>query len=238
MSIDNVIDKVRKLLALAGDASNAHEAAAASGLANKLIDEYRLSEADLEVSDEGHSEPIEEDDGYIYESGKVTEWKKMLVRVLAHHYGCAHWNDTSYSGGRKVSRYKLVGKRSDIGLTRFMFTWLSAECSRLSQLEAKGMGRVFIASYCTGFVAGIAEQLSASRVKAQEHATSAAIVKIDERMKDSTQAMYKLNDNLKKVNTRSQAQMNGVAFSAGHQHGTSLHLGATMGSGSTKHLNK
>lgn len=131
-----IIEKVQKLLALS-KSSNANEAAAAANAANKLIDTYRLSEADLEcMADAG--EPIEEDSEYIYESGKVTPWKTALVSHLVKHYGCVHWNDTSYATGRQVSRYRLVGRRSDIGITKYMFAYLSAECQRLAAIEAKG----------------------------------------------------------------------------------------------------
>jgi hypothetical protein len=177
--INQIICKVKKLQALSLS-SNINEAAAAAAAANKLIDTYRLQECDLEIDIES-SDPIEEDTDYLYESGKITAWKQTLVSILVRHYGCAYWNDTSYATGRKVSRYKLVGKRSDIGIIRYMFSWLTAEVTRLSDREAKGMGRVFVASYCTGFVRGVDEQLKKSRLEAQKDATSTAIIKIDGR---------------------------------------------------------
>ena len=233
--INKIIEKVKGLLAMSRGSANANEAATAAALANKIIDEYRLQECDLEGSEENVSEPVEEDSDYIYQSGKVTPWRCLLIKILARHYGCAHWNDCDYSA-RKISRYRLVGRRSDIGITRYMFAWLSTECTRLSQLEAKGMGRVFIASYCEGFVNGVAQQLKTSRVDVAAQHSSAALVKIDARLQDSKDAMYKLHNNLRTVKTKSQSQFDSLAFSAGQVRGKSVHLGASMGAGNTRML--
>ena len=83
MEIDKVILKVRKLLELSKSSSQ-HESAAAVGIANKLIDEYRLSQADLEATTQSRELP-EEDVDSIYETGKITQWKASLVRILTHH---------------------------------------------------------------------------------------------------------------------------------------------------------
>jgi hypothetical protein len=237
MSVSPIIEKVQKLLALS-KSSNAHEAANAAGLANKLIDQYRLSAVDLESNLEEELEPIEEDSEYIYESGKITAWKSLLVSILVRHYGCAYWNDTTYTSGRKVSRYRLVGKRSDIGIARYMFSYLTAECSRLAELEAKGCGRVFVGSYCQGFVRGVGEQLKASRVEAQKTATSTSIIKIDARESEATEALYKLHNNLRTVKSSSHAQIDWNAYSMGKTKGQNLHLGASLNSGGTKALGK
>jgi Protein of unknown function (DUF2786). len=232
--MSSVVDKVQKLLALS-KSSNAHEAAAAAAMANKLIDQYRLSEADLEVHGQ-NEEPLEEDEGYLYESGKVTPWKMTLMSVLVKHYGLAHWNDATWASGRQVSRFKLVGRKSDIAVAKYMFTWLTAECQRISMLEAKGMGRVYVGSWCAGFVNGVASQLKASRAEAQKDATSAAIVKVDARADQSKNFLDKLHSDLVYKKKYSQAQTDGRAFMQGHQRGQSIHLGQSMGSGGAKLL--
>lgn len=235
MSLSPIIEKVQKLLALSKSA-NVNEAAVAAGIANRLIDQYRLSTADLECSSE-MEEAFEEDDGYIYESGKITPWKARLVHVLVAHYGCAYFNHESYATGRKVTRYRLVGKRSDIAIAKYMFAWLTAECSRLADLEAKGQGRVFVGSYCMGFVRGVAAQLKASRADAQNEATSAAIVKIDSRAAAAKAALYKMHTNLVSKKSTSSAQINHQAYGMGHSKGNSIHLGSSL-SGGTKLLGK
>lgn len=238
MTVSAIVDKVQKLLALS-KSSNANEAAAAAAKANKLIDQYRLSEADLETEATADLEPLEEDPDYVYQSGKVTPWKKLLVNVLAAHYGCAYWNDRTYVNGRQFSRYRLVGKRSDIGITRYMYSWLLLECQRLSEKEAKGMGRIFVGSYCEGFVIGVANQLKLSRAEVQKDATATAIVKIDARAQVAKSFLYQLHTNLVQTKQVSARQRDGLAFSLGQNRGQNMHLGASMAaSGGTKLLGK
>ena len=231
--LSSVIERVQKLLALS-KSSNPNEAANAAAAANKLIDQYRLSEADI-TTEQGETDPLVEDDGYIYETGKITPWKAALVRTLAAHYGVAHFNAIHYPEGRKVSRFKLLGRKSDIEITRYMFSWLMMECQRLANAQAKGLGRVFAASYCEGFVNGVAIQLHSSRQEAQKTATSAAIVKLDARLKESTDFMY-TNYNLRKAKAVSQGQRDMRAFVAGEQQGKNIHLGQSLGTGKMRLL--
>jgi hypothetical protein len=231
----SIIEKVQKLLSLS-KSSNANEAAAAANAANKLIDQYRLSTADLESSTET-VEPVEEDDGYIYQSGRINPWKSRLVSVLVNHYGLASWNDADYSSGRMVTRVRLVGRRSDITIARYMFAWLTAECQRLSDNEAKGKGRVYVNSYCIGFVNGISTQLKSSRAEVQKEATSSAIIKIDARSEEAKGLMYRLH-NLRSAKTQSHSRLDGAAFAAGKSKGEAMHLGSSLGAGGTKLLGR
>lgn len=228
MSIENVISKVQKLLALSKSA-NANEAAAATNAANRLIDQYRLSVADLS-EDSTEIDPMMEDSGAIYETGRIVPWKQSLVVTLARHYGCATFISAVYPTGRKVSRFKLVGRKSDIAIVNYMFSYLSAECARLCEKEAHGQGKVFANSYCSGFVAGIRQQLSESRKEAEKEATGTAIVAINNRYREATDFMYKLH-NLTSSKGHSSAQTNFRAFNAGLQQGRNMHLGAGLNAG-------
>lgn len=229
MSMQSIIEKVQKLLALS-KSSNISEAANAAAAANRLIDQHRLSMADLEV--EGSMEdPLEQDGGYIYETGKVTPWKHLLLQVLVEHYGLYQYNEYTHVNYRKFSRFRLVGRKNDIIVCRYMFAWLTAECQRLANLEAKGMGRVYVASYCEGFVNGIYKQLKASRVEAEKSATSSAIVKIDARSMEAKDYAYKMVEGLKQVKDTSFRHIDYNAFRAGKIKGENIHLGSSLSDG-------
>jgi hypothetical protein len=232
--ISSVISKVQKLLALS-NSSNANEAANAAAAANKLIDEYRLSESDI-TTESGEPDPLIEDDSPIYETGRVTLWKNVLIHVLTTHYGVANYNDAYFPEGRQVSRFKLIGRASDIQIVRYMFTWLIAECQRLANLQVKGQGRVAVASYCTGFVSGISTQLQASRQEVQKTATSEAIIKLDSRLQESRNFMYNKYTDMKKSKYQSHSQFNSQAFAAGQKQGRNIHLGSALGGSKTKLL--
>lgn len=233
MSI-SIIEKVQKLLALS-KSENIHEAIAAAGAANKLIDEYRLSISDLEVNGQ-IVEPLEEDQSYIYESGKVTRWKMHMIMHLVKHYGLAIWNDVSYPEGRQVTRYRLVGRKSDITIAKYMFAYLSSECSRLATLQGKGRGRVWIASWCDGFVSGIYDQLKKSRNEVAVTTSNAAMIKIDLRSQEADEFMRQLHNNLRKKGSYSQHQTDYNAFANGLEQGKKIHLGQNLGDGEVKLL--
>lgn len=235
-TLSETIEKVRKLLALS-TSSNANEAAAAAGIANKLIDEHRLSVADLENTTT--EEPVIQDAEGLYESGRITPWKTTLVRVLTQHYGVAYYNDARYENGRKVSSYRMVGRASDMSIVRYMFAFLSLECTRLSSSEVKGSGRVSVASYQEGFVCGVADQLKLSREEIKKQASSNAIVKIDSRLAQSKEGMYSLIPGLRSAKAASSRRIDANAFDQGKQRGKSIHLGSAMSSGSgIRMLNK
>lgn len=236
MSISPIVDRVQKLLALS-KSDNPNEAAAAAAAANKLIDQYRLSEADLEIQGQAE-EPLEEDEGYIYESGKITRWKSNLVMELVSHYGLYVWNDNYWPKGRQVSRYRLVGRKSDITIAKYMFSWLVLECQRLADLYAKGQGRVYVASYCSGFVNGVTEQLKASRKEVQAEASAGALVKINERSELAKLFAKSLHNNLVTRKSYSHGQTDREAFASGQVSGRNIHLGQSLGAGGAKLLSK
>lgn len=235
MEIKAVIEKVQKLLSLS-KSDNIHEATAAARQANRLIDQHRLTMADLETETQVIEDPLEEDSEYIYTSGKVTPWKIILLNNLAHHYGLYHYNSGTWETGRKISRFKLIGRRSDIAVARYMFAWLVATCQRLANLEAKGKGRVFVSSYCEGFVQGVNVQMAASREELKKQATSSAIVKIDNRGLDARSHAYKVVKGLYEKQGSSARRLDPNAYTAGKERGKNVHLGASLGAGKNKLL--
>lgn len=231
--LQKVIDKVKNLLALS-KSDNVHEATAAANKANQLIDEYRLSSMDLS-EDNSEIDPLIEDADAIYESGRQIFWKVNLVIVLANHYGCAVYNHANYSTGRMFSRFKLIGRTSDIQIVKYMFSWLSMECQRLAEINGKGRGKVYIQSYCLGFVSGIKEQLNKSRKEAEKTVNSTALVKLNNRL-DEADAFMNATHNLKSTTTKSQSQQDVWAFHSGQLKGESTHLGPVLGNGKVKLL--
>lgn len=222
MTISSVIDRVKKLLALS-KSSNAFEAAAAANAANKLIDQHRLSESELETSDH---ESIIQDPNPLYESGRLTKWRSTLAVVLAKHYGCATYN----SKGRRSNIFKLIGRKSDIEIVNYMFAWLSSEIERLSSSASKAQkldrseGKIFSNSFCLGAVEGIKEQLQASRKEAAAQATSGALVKLDQRFTEADEFMRNLL-NLKQVKSYSKSSIDYGAYNSGKTKGQNIHLG-------------
>jgi len=228
-----VIEKIKRLRSLSSS-SNINEASTAARLASNLLDQYRLSEADIETTNDATLDPLMEDDHYIYETGRITQYKVSLIGVLVKHYGCAWFNDNTRETGRKVSRYKLIGKKSDIQIINYMYAWLLLECQRLSDQEAKGKGHIFVASYCMGFVNGIKNQLEKSRAEVKVQASSQAMVRLDARESEARNFMYNIHNNLRKVKGSSSQRLDRNAFAYGSERGASIHLGQALGGSGNK----
>lgn len=227
--LKSVIDKVKKLQSLS-KSNNINEAAAATAAANKIIDQYRLLQIDLEFTNVESSEPIEEDFEFVYETGRITQWKVNLAMVLAQHYGCYIYNDNITSSGRKQSRLRLVGRRSDMAIHKYMFNWLQLECKRFSLKEAKGFGRVYVDSYCRGFVNGIRTQLDASRLEVTKDANQASLIKINKRESEAKDFINS-KKNLITTKTKSFSYTDKFAYALGLDKGNKIHLGESLSNG-------
>jgi hypothetical protein len=221
-----IIEKIAKLRRLS-TSSNINEAMAATKAAEKLIAEYRISEAGLEMGSEENTHPVQKDEIPMYNTGRIIPWKNSLAIMLAKHYGCACYNHTDFSSGRKVSNYTLVGRRDDTEICRYMFSWLSLEIDRLCKMNCKGEGHVFCQSYCQGAVHGVYQQLKDMKDMLKNSATAsqtAAIIKLDSREHEATVAMHQL---IRLSNNRgpgSRVRHSGEGYSNGVEAGKRINL--------------
>jgi hypothetical protein len=232
MSISNIIEKVKKLLALS-QSSNAHEAAAAAAKANALIDEYRLSVGQLQ--DTSNEDPLTHDQSEpLLQADRAMRWRKTLAQALTKHYGCYIWNNTA----RRTVYYVVAGRKSDVEVLRYMFAYISLECERITQNQAKGRGRTFAESYRRGFVDGVLSQLQASRATAVKASSDPmALVKLDDRAKDA-EALVKGNVRLEKGKKASYSRTDANAFYSGQSAGKALHLGSGLPGAKTRLLSQ
>jgi hypothetical protein len=227
-NISAVIEKVKKLQRLANGSSNPNEAATAAAAANKLIDQHRLEQSEINSETE---EDIFEDDDSVYESGRITQWKSSLVCALAKHYGCAIFNSKTY----RSNKYKLVGRKSDVEVVKYMFAWLCLEIDRLSDRASKekhldrSAGKIFSNSFCVGAVTGVREQLEKSRKEVVQNYSgdSSAIVKLNNRANEAEEWLRNAH-RLKSSGNRSKAYLDSRAYDAGKISGSNIHLGAGL----------
>lgn len=226
-NLQNIIERINKLRALS-KSDNINEASAAAAAANKLIDQHRLSESELET-DTSEKELIIKDDKPLYECARMTQWRSTLAGILAKHYSCAIYNSTGF----RLNRYTLVGRKSDIDIVHYMYAWLSTEIERLSASASKGKkfdrsrGRIFAGSFSYGAVEGIAQQLNASRKEAAVDASATALVKLEARHAEAEAMLRKLVPKLSGGGEK-KVFINQNAYDAGVITGKNIHLGAKL----------
>lgn len=160
---EKVLDRVRKLLALA-QSDNVNEAATAAAAAERLMAEHKLEMADVEART-GQADDEDVVDFEISEdTTRFVGWRSNLVTVLAEVNGCdvIHWQKARWERPNALS-FKVVGRASDTQAVSYLFKYLANEVDRLCTREGHGYGRSFANSFRHGAVATIAERLRAQK---------------------------------------------------------------------------
>lgn len=150
--IEKVLEKIKKLLALAGNNPSEAEAMAAALKAQELMAEYNVTVTDeeekIEMSEAG------------FHTGVDNNWKYILADVVADNFRCKSY----WIGKRRIMFY---GYKSDCEIATQVFEFLFKTCKkRTNQVADKaynetGTSKGVRFSYSRGFVAGVKEALDA-----------------------------------------------------------------------------
>lgn len=173
MTQDAILDRVRKLLRLAGNNPNPEEAATAAAKAQALIDAHHLSRALLDLDPQGRpggapaEEPIEDlGRAPLDPDGRRSRVRVTLASVVARANACRVY----LSGGGVC----LIGRPSDAETVRYLYAWLRAEVDRLTRAHGRGLGTVWRNNFGLGVVDTVArklrEQREAQRAQARAEA--------------------------------------------------------------------
>lgn len=218
--MSEIIEKIKKLLALAAS-TNVHEASNAAAAANKLIQEYRISDAELETEEEKIVTEF-----VVEETIRVISWKSNLIAALVHNYSCCTYQ--TYRDGHVA--YAIVGIERDIETVKYMYTWIVVEIVRLSHIMGLNGKREFNSFYL-GAVEGIKAAMSVVNQSVRDQfKNSNALVKLSIRLERAEDAMP---SNLRTV--KRQSHYSRDAFDVGKMAGQSIHS-KTLEQGRTKLL--
>lgn len=175
--MDPILDRVRKLLALA-TSPNVHEAASAAARAQSLIEKHRLEglllgqpEADLLTGGpitDGAEAPLER-------TRKLRKWRIVLAQAIAEHAGCVAYSAETPQG----QELRLVGRAADRESARVLWDWLVEQIQWLSATEGAGRSRAWHEAFRIGAVESIAERLAQARAGVRETLPQEALVWVD-----------------------------------------------------------
>ena len=148
-----MIEKIKKVMALAENNPNENEAIAAALKAQKLMAKFHINEDELgEELTESKLESMECEVG-----GKTQKWKLQLAVVLANNFRCK-----IYLKNNNVTFY---GFEEDVNVCSEVFhslykigVKLSDKLKRETRKE-KGTAKGIRNTFCVGFVAGIKSEL-------------------------------------------------------------------------------
>jgi hypothetical protein len=191
MSITKILDRVRKMLALAEHSDNEAEAALAATRAAKLMEEYQLSEALVRLDDpEAKPEAILrnerlEPDVSEQLSRKRVAWKEAIASAVAKDLGVHQffWSRsvrTTNDTWRKVVDVRGFGRESAIQTWRYTCQYLWRQIEELADKDAAvrdfdstGTCRAWKNAFRIGCAQRLATRIHENRAAEREQAEAA-----------------------------------------------------------------
>lgn len=169
-----LLDRVRKLLALAGS-PNVHEAALAAARAQALIEAHRL-EGLLAAQAEAEAEPIVDGRDQPLEVGRrIRKWKQALAMQLAEMNGCLAYT----AGPRGDQRLLLAGRPEDRAAVIEVWSWLVQRIEWLSATEGAGRDRAWHEAFRVGAADTVARRMAQARAQAHAALETAALAVVE-----------------------------------------------------------
>ena len=164
---DRVIEKVRKLLAMAADVGSPNEAMIAARQASSLMDKYNLEESDVIIQEGIAMGEAKASSSY----RKIPSWYGNLIVPVAHLFDC----EARYTGDRN-GRFvpEFLGMDSDALVASYAFDYLVKTIEMLTtrySVSKSSISRKDINDYRNGLSAGIRRMIadaSAAKKKAQD----------------------------------------------------------------------
>lgn len=244
---EKILDRVRKLLELAGS-SNANEAANAMGQAQKLMARHGLEQAMLGADEREPDGEIADD--LLHTDGRGS-WRWLLAEQVALSNQCRAHGDNG--------TLRVVGKPAGRDATRYLYSYAAAEIDRLCKLalsERGNPGRTWANNFRHGAVLAIRERLreamKLARTEMRREAdlqdtmgTGVALMRVNsaiaklEAESDATRAWERANLRLVSSGGGGGSRSDPAARAEGYRAGKSIELGgkrAGLTSGTRKAL--
>lgn len=180
-----ILERIRRLLAMAKDASSPNEAAIAARRAQVMMEKYNIEESETILEDLKTAEAIENADigasmNSSKQMGTVPGWAQDLSISVARMFDCHVVIANSVLYGTCL---RFVGYKTDVVVARWVFEYLLKQIRKLNHnfLVSNGRpGRAVSASYRQGVIValkqGLREAREAKEAAARQGAPGTALV--------------------------------------------------------------
>ena len=228
METQAIIEKIKKLLALA-NSSNEHEAALAASHAQRLLSEHNLAMADIEAA----HKPDKADKVETAVSKTLPKWIRHLSAGVCTAFDCQAIHHPA------TGKMTFIGVGADVQVAAYTFTYLDRTlrklCSTYMKYDVSGdianrHRELMRQSYYLGAVSTIIARLREQKV--QTPVTTGALVPVKEGL--IRQAMSEIG-NLRTMHSR-KSYVNTDAYAKGQTDGEQVGIshGITGGSSPRK----
>jgi len=224
MEKEKIVSKIEKLLGLAGNNPNAHEAESALLKAQELMLVHKIEEAELKQNDPS---AIDIGEAICRESSN-TAWARSLVHLFAENFGCVvYMKRTS-----KKQRFSVFfGNREDAEIARNLYdytiVWLNkAACKyATNKRNNEGIVKGVKQDYIIGFLKGLEDKYKEQIASNEQYAL---LVVVPEKVQTEYDIM---TANMKKANYSRTIRVHGSleAQADGYDAGKSFQTNALKG---------
>jgi hypothetical protein len=190
---ERIIEKLKKLLALA-TSDNIHEAAAAAAKAQELIERYRIDRALLEGDEKetrAGDDPIATTVLHRFNGSRVMTWILNLAISLGEQNAVAVYYSNAYP-----ATIEGAGTERDLATVAYMVQYLIREVERLLKDAVKlhrrehgfPPGRTWANSFRNGAVATIADRLARAKEETRRKLLEEAAKPVAEKYREAIEA--------------------------------------------------
>ena len=219
---DKIVDRIRKLLAMAADVSSPEEAAIAARRASSLMAKHNIDEADVMLK-EGLDDRIGEknaSDSY----ARVPAWYAKLIVPVAHLFDCEARYEYVYSAKHKCEerQAQFLGMDDDVLIASYVLDYLVCQIGILSRAYQRvhGCSRGEMNSYRGGVSTTIVRMLMRMRSEREDLQTSQ---RTGRELVEVKQALIKKKYKIEYTNRRATFTSN-EHFAAGRRDGEQVSL--------------
>jgi hypothetical protein len=229
-----ILERIRKMLAMAEGKANINESAVAASMAAKLMAKYNIDHADVLLR------TIEDDDivanSVQTENKEVPAWMGAMVVPVARLNDCEarYWYERCPTTGARLKRVQYLGQRDDAQVAAWIFSYLCDEVLRLSKVYRRQKRKEFgggghgtiMSDYRMGLVEEIKQTITRmreeKRVDLAQHSTGTALVV-------RKQAMILEKFQVKYSQTRGSSVRDGGAYYDGRRDGKNIRINGAVG---------
>jgi len=239
---EKLIDRIKKLLALAGNNPNEVEAAAAAEKAQELLALHNLSMADVKSTSQDKDEV--ELQGGLYTSAHP--WRRPLGNAVAALYFCKYMY-RPYSG---KNEHLFIGTKANIAVATMMFSYLFETVDRLAYAGSRAVPQHEKSPYRVAFRAAavlrltkrIHDRIRAAKqgqVKTSEGKNLPALLDLYEKHSLATDEFVKQAfPSVKQTKSSLRTSLHSRGSAEGAAAGDSIGLDQQIGSGMQKRIGR
>lgn len=175
----HILTKVRFLLNL-GNSPNAFEASTAIATADKLISKYKISQEELNSTDEPR---VYTADALLFKTFKIVGWMQHLSLACAKQFYCHIVVETMTAAtGIQECNYYVYGADEDIEYVKFAFNTILKKINELLDTKCIGCNPVYVDSYCEGCVESVKGQIASFGIEIPEKKQATRSIKQEEKI--------------------------------------------------------